>query len=79
MNQKEFFAGLNVVEFSSILAGPAVGMFFAELGANVLKIENKTTGGDIVRGWKLPNEPAENKVSAYYSCVNWGNPAFCLI
>ena len=28
-----FFAGLKVVEFASVLAGPAVGMFFAELGA----------------------------------------------
>ena len=33
--QNQFFKGLKVVEFASVLAGPAVGMFFAELGAEV--------------------------------------------
>jgi crotonobetainyl-CoA:carnitine CoA-transferase CaiB-like acyl-CoA transferase len=32
------FEGLRVLEMASVLAGPAVGMFFAELGASVLKI-----------------------------------------
>jgi crotonobetainyl-CoA:carnitine CoA-transferase CaiB-like acyl-CoA transferase len=67
-----FFSDLKVVEFSSVLAGPAVGMFFAELGADVIKIENKTTGGDITRSWKLPCEPPDSPVSAYWSSVNWG-------
>ena len=34
------FAGLKVVELASVLAGAAVGQFFAELGAEVIKIEN---------------------------------------
>jgi crotonobetainyl-CoA:carnitine CoA-transferase CaiB-like acyl-CoA transferase len=67
-----FFSGLKVVEFASVLAGPAVGMFFAELGAEVLKIENKTTGGDVTRGWKLPTENPNASVSAYFASVNWG-------
>ncbi len=54
--QNQFFKGLKVVEFASVLAGPAVGMFFAELGAEVIKIENKTTGGDVTRGWKQASE-----------------------
>ena len=29
-----------ILELSNVLAGPAVGMFFAELGATVFKIEN---------------------------------------
>jgi crotonobetainyl-CoA:carnitine CoA-transferase CaiB-like acyl-CoA transferase len=66
------FEGLRVVEFASVLAGPAVGMFFAELGAEVVKIENKTTGGDVTRHWKLPEESPESPVSAYYASVNWG-------
>ena len=33
---------MKVIEIASVLAGPAVGMFFAELGAEVIKIENKT-------------------------------------
>lgn len=70
--QNQFFQGLKVVEFASVLAGPAVGMFFAELGAEVLKIENKTTGGDVTRGWKLPSENPDSPNSAYFSSVNWG-------
>lgn len=70
--QDTFFSGLKVVEFASVLAGPAVGMFFAELGAEVLKIENKTTGGDVTRGWKHPSELSESPISAYWCSVNWG-------
>ncbi len=70
--QRTFFKDLKIVEFASVLAGPAVGMFFAELGATVVKIENKTTGGDMTRGWKLPIEDPESPVSAYWSSVNWG-------
>jgi len=65
------FKGLKVVELASVLAGPAVGMFFAELGANVIKIENKKTNGDVTRNWKSSNEKTEN-TSAYFSSVNWG-------
>jgi len=70
--QNDFFSGLKVVEFASVLAGPAVGMFFAELGAQVIKIENKTTGGDMTRGWKLPIEDPQSPISAYWCSVNWG-------
>lgn len=70
--QTSFFSGLKVVEFASVLAGPAVGMFFAELGAEVIKIENKTTAGDMTRCWKLPCEPVDTAESAYFCCVNWG-------
>ena len=35
---------LRVVETAAILAGPAVGLFFAELGARVTKVENKRAG-----------------------------------
>ncbi|MBL7805124.1 MAG: CoA transferase [Saprospiraceae bacterium] len=70
--QEQFFEGLKVVEFASVLAGPAVGMFFAELGAEVIKIENKTAGGDMTRGWKLPGEDPQGQESAYFCSVNWG-------
>jgi crotonobetainyl-CoA:carnitine CoA-transferase CaiB-like acyl-CoA transferase len=42
--ERTFFNGLKVVEFASVLAGPAAGMFFAELGATVIKIENSSAG-----------------------------------
>ena len=38
---------LLVIETAGVLAGPAVGMFFAELGATVIKLENQRAGGDV--------------------------------
>ncbi len=69
--QDQFFKGLKVIELASVLAGPAVGMFFSELGAEVIKIENKSTGGDVTRKWKLPSEDKSAFHSAYYCSVNW--------
>lgn len=63
---------LVVVELASVLAGPAVGMFFAELGASVVKVEHAETGGDVTRSWKLPEESPDSDISAYFSAVNWG-------
>ena len=63
---------LLVIETAAVLAGPAVGMHFAELGARVIKIENKRSGGDVTRKWKLPQEDPASPVSAYFSSVNWG-------
>ncbi len=65
------FSKLKVIELASVLAGPSVGMFFAELGARVIKIENKKTNGDVTRNWKLPNE-LEGNASAYFYSINWG-------
>lgn len=65
------FRNLKVVELANVLAGPAVGMFFSELGAEVIKIENKATDGDVTRSWKLPSENPKSKSSAYYASVNW--------
>jgi len=65
------FTGLKVLELASVLAGPSVGQFFAELGAEVIKVENPKTGGDVTRSWKLATE-SDSDVSAYYSAINWG-------
>lgn len=65
-------SGLLIVETAGVLAGPAVGMFFAELGARVVKLENAKAGGDVTRKWKLPKEDPKSTVSAYFSSVNWG-------
>lgn len=62
---------LTVIELSTVLAGPSVGMFFSELGANVLKIEHPTIP-DVTRSWKLPSEQPDVPVSAYFSSVNYG-------
>ncbi|MBC7864924.1 MAG: CoA transferase [Bacteroidia bacterium] len=67
---KDFFKELKVVEIASVLAGPATGLFFAELGAKVIKIENNKTGGDVTRSWKLASEDSNDPHSAYYYSVN---------
>ncbi len=63
---------LLVIETASVLAGPAVGMFFAEEGARVVKLENARSAGDVTRRWKLPEEDPAAPVSAYFSSVNHG-------
>lgn len=65
------FASLKVIELSTVLAGPSVGMFFAELGADVLKLEHPDIP-DVTRSWKLPKEHPDDPVSAYFSSVNYG-------
>lgn len=67
---KAIFKDLKVVELAGVLAGPSVGYFFAELGANVIKIENPLTNGDVTRSWKLKTENTEEKESAYFWSVN---------
>lgn len=69
---------IKVIELATVLAAPAVCQFLAELGAEVLKIENPNTGGDVTRTWKLANESPENTVSAYFSSVNWGKKSISL-
>ncbi|MEM6377928.1 MAG: CoA transferase [Bacteroidota bacterium] len=77
MWEQDFFKDFLVVELASVLAGPAVGLFFAELGARVVKIENKTTGGDVTRNWRVPGEDPK-QVSAYYQHVNMGKEVLFL-
>ncbi|MCS6904984.1 MAG: CaiB/BaiF CoA-transferase family protein [Bacteroidia bacterium] len=67
---------LLVIELASVLAGPAVGAFLAELGATVIKVENLQ--GDVTRTWLLPEEKPKDGISAYFSCVNWGKKSIAL-
>jgi len=64
--------GLKVVDISSVLAGPLTGTFLAEQGAKVIKVENKTTGGDVTRQWKQAGEDPQDSHSAYYFSANFG-------
>jgi crotonobetainyl-CoA:carnitine CoA-transferase CaiB-like acyl-CoA transferase len=72
------FKDLKVLDLSSILAGPLAGSYFAEGGAEVIKIENKLTDGDATRTWKLPSEPKSQKYSAYYVAANFGKKTVML-
>jgi len=68
----KIFSDLKVIELAGVLAGPSAGLFFTELGATVIKIENPKTGGDVTRSWKLKSEDASDKTSAYFWSVNAG-------
>jgi crotonobetainyl-CoA:carnitine CoA-transferase CaiB-like acyl-CoA transferase len=70
------FAGLRVLELASVLAGPQVGQFFAELGAEVLKVE--PPAGDVTRTWRVPGDDPDSSVPAYFSASNWGKQALTL-
>ena len=71
------FAGIKVIELASVLAGPSVGQFFAELGADVIKVENFHAGGDVTRSWRLSGEETDDR-SAYFSSVNWGKKSIAI-
>lgn len=67
-----------IVELANILAGPITSMYFAELGARVIKVENPHTRGDATRGWRTLNEDPQHDVSSYFSCANWGKESIAL-
>jgi len=68
---------LVVLELASVLAGPSVGQFFAELGARVIKVENPLTGGDVTRTWKMPGESDPDRSSYFFAC-NWGKESIAI-
>ena len=78
------FSDLLVLELASVLAGPSVGQFFAELGATVIKVENPRTGGDVTRRWHAPNSEtggpgsSRDDRSAYFCCCNAGKKSVAL-
>lgn len=77
LKQVGIFKDLKVLELASVLAGPGVGQFFAELGADVIKVENLRTGGDITRSWKVSGEQTDDR-SSYFCSVNWGKKSVAL-
>lgn len=64
------FQELTIIDCSTVLAGPSVGTFFAELGAEVIKVENPAMP-DVTRSWKLGSETENGKISAYFASVNF--------
>jgi len=65
-------AGVKVLDFSRVVAGPLCGLYFADLGADVVKIE--APGGDENRRW----EPALAGTSAGFVYLNRGKRGMTL-
>jgi crotonobetainyl-CoA:carnitine CoA-transferase CaiB-like acyl-CoA transferase len=66
--------GVRVIELARILAGPWAGQLLADLGADVIKVENPE-GGDDTRKWGPPfvkGADGENLSAAYYHSCNRG-------
>ena len=59
-------SGVRILDLSRILSGPFATMIFADLGADVVKLENPRTGDD-TREWAPPYQGDQ---SAYFLSVN---------
>lgn len=63
-------AGLRVLDFSRVLAGPFCTMMLADMGADVIKVERPGRGDD-TREWGPPWFGADEvRLSAYFISVN---------
>lgn len=67
MNTK-IFEGVRVLDFTDFLAGPLCGMYLADMGADVIKVENLRCNGNFVRN-AMPREPKTNR-SMYFQNLN---------
>ena len=63
-------AGLRVLDFSRVLAGPWCTQLLGDAGADVLKLE--PLGGDVTRSWGPPFVPVGGgkTMSTYFICCN---------
>ena len=65
-------AGIRVLDLSRVLAGPWATQLLADLGADVIKVEQPGAGDD-TRHWGPPwHEHGDEKVAAYFLAANRG-------
>ncbi len=72
--------GVRVIELARILAGPWAGQLLADLGADVIKVENPD-GGDDTRKWGPPfvtGKDGEDLSAAYYHSTNRGKRSIAI-
>jgi crotonobetainyl-CoA:carnitine CoA-transferase CaiB-like acyl-CoA transferase len=70
-------AGLTVLDFSRVLAGPYCTRLLSDLGARVIKVERPGEGDDTRRGM-LQLEPGRTDQSTYFTRVNVGKLSVAL-
>ena len=64
-------AGITVLDFTRVLAGPYCTRLMADLGARVLKVERPRDGDEMRRGY-LQLEPGRDDQSTYFTRLNAG-------
>jgi crotonobetainyl-CoA:carnitine CoA-transferase CaiB-like acyl-CoA transferase len=72
--KKPPLSGIRVIELARVLAGPWAGQMLADMGADVIKVENPD-GGDDTRAWGPPfveSVDGTNLSAAYYHSTNRG-------
>jgi len=65
---RKLLEGIRVLDFTDFLAGPYCGMYLADMGAEVIKVENLASGGNFVRRTR----PREKKsdLGMYFQNLN---------
>jgi crotonobetainyl-CoA:carnitine CoA-transferase CaiB-like acyl-CoA transferase len=73
--------GITVIDLSRVLAGPWCGQIFADLGADVIKVERPVAGDD-TRSWGPPFMPTDEGSSSgeasYYQSANRGKQSVAI-
>ena len=67
---RQLMKGIRVIDFTDFLAGPYCSMYFADMGADVIKIENLVSHGNFTRNAR-PHEKT-NGLSMYWGNLNRG-------
>jgi crotonobetainyl-CoA:carnitine CoA-transferase CaiB-like acyl-CoA transferase len=74
-------SGLRVLDLSRVLAGPWAGQIFADLGAEVIKVERPGAGDD-TRGWGPPfladSDGHPSSEAAYFLSCNRGKKSITI-
>lgn len=60
--------GIRILDFTQFMAGPMATMLLSDMGAEVIKFENASTGGDNTRYGKFIKDGA----SSHYATRNRG-------
>ena len=70
-HQYEFIPldGIRVIEICNVAAGPYCSLLLADLGADVIKIENPGSG-DTLRAWPPHTGPEDDRLSENFASLN---------
>lgn len=61
--------GIRVIEICNVAAGPYCAMLLADMGADVIKLENPGSG-DTLRAWPPHTGPADDRLSENFASLN---------